>query len=113
VTDADISAGNIVNTATASSDQTPSIEKSHTLEIAKPLLTLVKSAPDNADLDGSGHVTVGDVLTYTITATNTGSEALSSVVVTDPLLTPDSVTCQLCHRLQPITPERIYLWASQ
>jgi uncharacterized repeat protein (TIGR01451 family) len=95
VTDDDVSAAQIVNTATASSDQTPSTDASHTVDIAQPLLTLVKDEPVNADNDGSGHVTAGDVLTYTITATNTGAEALSNVVVTDPMITPDSTTCAL------------------
>jgi len=61
---------------------------------APPNLTLDKPAPVNADEDGSGTVTVGDTLTYTITATNQGTSTLTNVVVTDPLLdAPNSVTC--------------------
>jgi uncharacterized repeat protein (TIGR01451 family) len=95
VTDDDVSAAQIVNTASVSSDQTPSADTSHTVDIAQPLLTLVKAEPLNADNDGSGSVTIGDVLTYTVTATNTGAESLSSVVVSDPMITPDSITCAL------------------
>ena len=38
-------------------------------------------------------VSVGDVLTYTVTLTNTGGIALPNVVVNDVLTTPGSVTC--------------------
>jgi len=34
-----------------------------------------------------------DTLTYTITATNTGTTTQTDVVVTDPLLTPSTITC--------------------
>ncbi len=58
-----------------------------------PSLTLEKPAPTNADEDGSGSVTIGDTLTYTITATNDGDITLNNVVVTDPLLAaPNNTT---------------------
>ncbi|MCF6301178.1 MAG: proprotein convertase P-domain-containing protein, partial [Proteobacteria bacterium] len=56
-------------------------------------LTVVKSIPVNADGDGNGYISVGDVLTYTITATNTGTIALTNVAVNDPLIAPNSNTC--------------------
>ncbi len=34
-------------------------------------------------------------MTYTVTATNTGTANLTDVVVSDPLLTPDQITCAL------------------
>ena len=58
-------------------------------------LDLVKVLSDNADEDMSGSVTLGDTLTYTVTATNTGSVLLSDVVVTDTRITPSSITCPL------------------
>ena len=62
-----------------------------------PILDLDKPAPSHADNDGDGAVSVGDELTYTITATNTGNIAQTNVVVTDPLLdAPNTVTCPSC-----------------
>jgi len=56
-------------------------------------LAIDKPAPTNADNDTSGDVTLDDVLTYTITATNDGTTTQSNVVVTDPMLTPSTITC--------------------
>jgi len=58
-------------------------------------LTLVKAEPTNADEDGSGTVTAGDTLTYTITATNDSNGQLNNVIVSDPLLAApnDTTTC--------------------
>lgn len=93
VTNADVAAGSIVNTATADSDQTGSVDDDETVPLLDPELVLDKAAPTNADEDGSSDVSVGDTLTYTITATNNGSATLTNVVVSDPLLTPASITC--------------------
>ena len=60
--------------------------KRQALDISKP-------APTNADEDGSGTVSVGDTLTYTITVTNTGDVDQTDVIVTDPLITPNTTTC--------------------
>ncbi len=59
---------------------------------AAPSLIVDKPAPTNADEDGSGTVTVGDTLTYTITATNNGNVDLNNVIVSDPLITPTAGT---------------------
>jgi len=95
VTSADVAAGGIVNTATADSDQLDPVADSHTVVVETPELGIVKSDPVNADNDNSGNISVGDVLTYTITSTNTGATALTNVVVNDPMLTPSSNTCAL------------------
>ncbi|GAB3605108.1 hypothetical protein GCM10027413_05170 [Conyzicola nivalis] len=55
-------------------------------------LTFTKELIGNADADGSGSVTLGDTLTYSLTALNTGELALTDVVVDD-VLTRDSETC--------------------
>ena len=89
---ADITAGSIVNAATADSDQTPPVTDVRTTPVPSPDLAVDKPAPVNADEDGSGDVSVGDTLTYTITATNTGVANLTNVVVTDDLITPTGGT---------------------
>jgi len=56
-------------------------------------LSLAKSPPTNNDADASGGVSLGDQLTYTITATNNGTVTQTTVLVQDALLTPSSNTC--------------------
>ena len=53
--------------------------------VPTPGLVVDKVLTSNADEDGSGDVSVGDTLTYTITATNTGTANLTNVVV-DPTI---------------------------
>ncbi|RVU84672.1 DUF11 domain-containing protein [Leucothrix sargassi] len=94
VTAADVAAGEIANTATANSDQTEESNASNTSAILSPAATLTKSEPVNADEDGNNVVSQGDTLTYTVTLTNTGTATLSAVVVSDPLITPNAITCE-------------------
>jgi uncharacterized repeat protein (TIGR01451 family) len=56
--------------------------------VAVTTLSLTKTA---VDLDG-GYLVTGDIITYTLTVTNTGNSPAYEVVVTDDL--PDTVTCQ-------------------
>lgn len=45
------------------------------------------------DADSSGSVTLGDVLSYRITTTNTGNVTLTDVTVSDDRITPGSTVC--------------------
>ena len=83
---------NIVNTATADSDQTDPTSDDEVTPVGSPELGIDKPAPVNADEDGSGDVSVGDTLTYTITATNNGGATLTNVVVSDNLITPTGLS---------------------
>ena len=88
--------GDVVNTASAESDEvtTPVTDTVTTpVDPAAPALDLDKVFSGNADEDGSGSISIGDTLTYTITATNTGNIAQTNVLVTDNLLTPSSNSC--------------------
>lgn len=56
--------------------------------------TLTKALTGNADEDGSGTVSLGDTLTYTVTLANTSTSGdLANVVVSDPKITPATQTC--------------------
>jgi len=93
VTAADVAAGQIDNVATSDTDQTGPEDAPQTVVLNAPGLALDKTAPVNADEDGSTDVSVADTLTYTVTATNNGSSNLTNVVVSDPMLTPNTITC--------------------
>ncbi len=94
VTQADIDAGTVTNIARASDGTTSSPPDTVTVTATRnPALTLVKALTGNADGDASGTVSVGDVLTYTVTMTNTGNTTLANVVVSDALIAPDSTAC--------------------
>jgi hypothetical protein len=92
VTAADVAAGSVENEASARSDQTQVVRDSVTVDVPRPAMTISKPAPVNADEDGSGSITVGDTLTYTITVTNTGAARLTNVTIDDPMITPTGGT---------------------
>ncbi|WP_057916779.1 DUF7507 domain-containing protein [Lysobacter antibioticus] len=99
VTAADVTAGSISNTATSTSPACPagSTDPACTTTVNTPVTALsqtIAKTMTNADNDGSGTVTVGDVLTYTVTVTNTSASGnLTNVVVNDSKITPSSTTC--------------------
>ena len=105
VTASDVANGSITNTATADSVQTDPVTDDEVTPIASPELSVDKPAPVNDDADGSGDISAGDTLTYTITATNTGASNLTDVTVTDDLITPTggSTPCALLAPTQTCT----------
>ena len=88
--------GDVVNTASAVSDETPTPMTDTVttpVDAAAPSLDIVKTLTSNADEDSSSSVSIGDTLTHTIVATNSGNFDQNNVVVTDNLITPNSNTC--------------------
>ena len=96
VTQQDIDAGTITNTATASGTDlvggtsTSPPDTATVTATQTPSQTLVKALTNDST---GGSVSVGDVLEYTVTLTNTGNTTLTGVVVNDPKISPNSITC--------------------
>jgi hypothetical protein len=80
ITQADIDAGHVTNAATASGAGLTSNSSSATVNaVQDPELTLVKTD----SLYGADYDAPGQVITYTLTATNTGNVMLHAVLVSD------------------------------
>jgi uncharacterized repeat protein (TIGR01451 family) len=85
VTQADLDAGSVANTATASSGATSSAPDSVTVPaVQNPAMTIVKTAVE------SSFSSPGDTLNYSYQVTNSGNVTLSNISVTDDKA---SVTC--------------------
>lgn len=89
VTQADVDAGQVSNTATATGtppagpDVTASDSEVTPLPPA-PEIALVKTS--SLDLGADGIATPGDLITYSFTVTNTGNVTLLNISITDPLV---------------------------
>ncbi|WP_403023224.1 DUF6923 family protein [Salinibacterium sp. GXW1014] len=99
VAQADIDAGVIRNTATATGTMggTPYTTPPSTAEIPVPAYPSLEAVKSHvlADTIANGVADEGEVITYTISVTNTGNVTLSDVAVNDPMLAavvPASVT---------------------
>ena len=93
-TQADVDAGSVTNTATLSGKdpQDKAIEATDgavSQAEPAPALDLVKTA------DQGTYDAVGDVITYTFTATNNGNQTLTGVAVTDPLPRLGAISCDV------------------
>ncbi len=88
VTQAEIDAGsNIVNTATADSDQTgPDSDDASIPVTQSPVIAIDKAIVGVGGGNGNGTLdSPGDVVSYAVTVTNTGNITLHDVTVNDPL----------------------------
>ncbi len=91
LTQADVDAGVVNNTATAAGtpptgDAVTATDSTSTPIPASPSVELEKRAGAVVDANGSGRVDAGDTIAYTFTATNTGTVTLDPVTVSDPML---------------------------
>ncbi len=105
ITAADVDAGRVDNSATASGApaggrrvSSAAATTSTPTTTPAPGLSSSKAQTGNDDADGSGDVSLGDRLTYVVTATNTGNVPLLEVEVRDDRLDPASI---VCARVEP------------
>ncbi len=75
--------------ASATSDQDDAPDAQDDNPVPTPELSLTKTSTYD-DNDGSGDLSVNDVINYTVTATNTGTAVLTNVTVSDTFVT---LTC--------------------
>src|SRR5262249_50593338 len=103
ITQADITAGGVTNHATAHAAGTNSNQDTVTVPATpEPHLTLVKQATlDQTKVAPANRTDAGDVINYTLTATNDGNVPLTAVTISDP--TVGALTCHV--NANPPTPQ--------
>ena len=94
VTQADLDHGSVTNTAAASSGGTVSLPDSATAvaETSSDLMLNKTAVVDATVVAPADRADAGDVITYTLTATNTGNQTLTGVSISDPMVTPLACT---------------------
>ena len=103
ITAGNVTASSINNTATADSNQTDAVMDSETVPLPGPALSLDKMFDGFGaaiDANGSGDLSAGDTISYTFTATNTGTANLTNVTIVDPL---PGLSALGCVPAQPAT----------
>ncbi|MEZ4663485.1 MAG: VWA domain-containing protein [Caldilineaceae bacterium] len=93
LTQPDIDAGQVLNTASADSNETNPVPATETVPVPKaPNLALTKvGVLDMTVVAPTDRADVGDQINYTLVATNTGNITLHNVIITDPKL--GTLTC--------------------
>lgn len=92
LTDNGLALGSVPGGLVAAIDTSEAGEVKLVVEVENAALSVAKALTGNADEDASGTISLGDTLTYTVTATNDGSVTLNNVVVSDDLIIPTAGT---------------------
>ncbi|WP_420914034.1 DUF7507 domain-containing protein [Arsenicicoccus dermatophilus] len=100
LTQADVNAGVVDNTATAygtatiNGARTPTVSDATSTTVPQSsTITLDKTASAIADTNSTGRADAGDTVTYSFVVRNTGTTTLSAVTLTDPTLGLAAVAC--------------------
>jgi uncharacterized repeat protein (TIGR01451 family) len=94
VLQSDINAGQVVNTATVSTDTPGACATAG--DCAPTVTTPITQTPkltSTKTVTSTGPYGLGDAISYSVVATNSGNTTLTNVVVTDTKLSPSSTTC--------------------
>ncbi|WP_237049588.1 OmpA family protein [Solilutibacter oculi] len=84
----------LVNTASADADNVGTIDVTPATDtVSTPVLAAIYALNITKTVTSTGPYSLGSVIGYTVTATNTGNTTQANVVVTDSKLTPSTITC--------------------
>ena len=89
LTQADIDAGVVDNTATVEGDGREPVQDDSSAQImiaGMPEIVLAKTAGAPTDVDGDGMIGAGDEVDYSFRVTNAGTSTLTDAAISDPLL---------------------------
>ncbi|MFP2996277.1 gliding motility-associated C-terminal domain-containing protein [Spongiivirga sp. MCCC 1A20706] len=108
ITQADIDAGEVVNTASAAGiepvaiggNPTPTFDSNEVTTPVDQVSTLVISKSADPPTD-DGFNEIGEIITYSITVENTGTTTLTNIIVSDPNADPGSITPATISSLNP------------
>jgi uncharacterized repeat protein (TIGR01451 family) len=93
VTQADVDAGHLTDTGSATSTEATATPQVDTVNAAQgPALSVTKTFSTN-NTDATTYSTVGQVITYGFSVKNTGNVTLTTVSLSDPSLPSFAVTC--------------------
>ncbi len=103
LTQTDVDAGQVDNTATADSDETEPTTDDETVPLVQnPSVVILKTGTFQDDVDSDGLAQPGETISYTFRVDNDGFVTLTNVAVTDPKVA--TITCPGGNPIPSIAP---------